>query len=138
MGETNRTVEFDPAELARIREVCRALGISYVEIDTRRRDVRGATGGVHGRGGAPGRCVRVKRDRLFDVPKRVRRVGNTTALVPWAPGVCPMCGGRSMTMDVDEATLFRHAGHGATRRTTVDYRACRFRVVRQVQEVRPA
>ena len=31
MAEVNRTLEFDDHELSRIREVCRALGISYVE-----------------------------------------------------------------------------------------------------------
>lgn len=31
MAETNRTLSFTDRELSRIREVCRALGISYVE-----------------------------------------------------------------------------------------------------------
>ena len=80
----------------------------------------------------------MKRDRLFDVAPRVRRVSTTMALVPWPSGACPLCGCALSSVTVDEAVLFRHAGHGATQRTSVDFCAgCGWRVVSQVQEVRP-
>lgn len=91
------------------------------------------------------------RQRLFDVGPTPRRLASTE-LVPVDTASCPQCGSSLKRVTMEEPVLFRHGGHGATRRTVTDHctnddpdyfltgggtEACRWSLVRSVQEVRP-
>lgn len=81
---------------------------------------------------------------LFDL-ETVGRPARTRALVPVDPDACPSCAGQVTTVVVSEPTLFRHGGHGATRRTTTRLcvaalaraGSCRWGLTVDVTEVNP-
>ena len=75
---------------------------------------------------------------LGAVERVEKRVGGTTALVVIDPLSCPVCGGALTSVIVEAPMLFRHGGYGATKRTTTVFcEPCRWRLVRDVSEVRP-
>lgn len=78
--------------------------------------------------------------KLFETERRKPRRGFTKALVPFGREQCPLCRGALESQQVDEPTLFRHGGHGATRRTIRDLctgAQCHWSMTRSVQEVNP-
>ena len=59
---------------------------------------------------------------------------------PLTANVCPDCFGDLHRVVLEEMALFRHGGHGATRKTTTDYckdKDCGWVFEREVSEVKP-
>ncbi len=80
---------------------------------------------------------------LFATDPKARWTGSR-AVVPLDPSTCPNCGAAVQTVCVEEPTLFRHGGYGATRRTTsrlcvraLARQGCRFGLTADVTEVNP-
>lgn len=77
------------------------------------------------------------RPPLFVVGRRPRWTGSRE-LVVIPPGMCPVDGAALEVSTIGEVPLFRHGGYGAMLLTTRGVcPACRWSIVRQVQEVRP-